>query len=136
MSELSEYVKFKTELAKLCEYGKIGAATKRKFSHYDYTSPGKLIYSACSDIILLSESDGISPDEFAAVADAVIRLCGEAVKALGGFERDVATVCAYITLAAESKRSAAPLPILKKMLAHREDCEKSLQNLKYELPLF
>ncbi len=129
------YKDFKAELAKLCERGRITKDTKKAFSHYpETTSPSILIYSVCSDLLVLFGKSKENSAEYGSVSAAAVELISELGGTLDGFSRDVATLCAYITLT--QKANAGDKAQFDKLKKHSADFNRSLQNIRYGLPLF
>lgn len=93
-----------------------------------------LIYSVCSDLIVLFDNAELNSVEYGCVSEAVVMLIMSVSAAVKGFSRDVATLCAYIKLT--QKANCGDAAQFEKLKKHAEDFNKSLQNVRYGLPLF
>lgn len=133
---MNAYSQFKTELAALCERGKVSKNLKNKLSHYDEVSPSERVGLVCSDFYDFVSESGPKSEEVASAGSAVAAFVdGEKQGAADCIKNHYDTVVAYIKLVAKAN-AVATKDAAQKLSEFYESFCKSLECIKFGLPLF
>lgn len=131
-----DYCVFKARLARLCERGKLSKDVKKRFSNYNSDiSPSDAVFRACSDFYLLF-CEGQEASELTALGECMTELIDWA-KTLAPecLYSDYDGVKSYIRLLVRAS-TIAQKDALITVSEFNEQFHKSLQNIKFGLPLF
>ncbi len=128
------YGKFKAELDKLCERGKISKVTKKRLCRFT-GGAGETAYNVCTELLGVFETVPRDSAEYAEVSECAIELLTAAGEELN-LKRDAEVVCDFIRLTVETNRSDAPSEKFGELKSCLAEYNKSLQSIKYGLPLF
>lgn len=135
MSAEEAYKKFCAELNKLCERGIISKITKNAFTHIEYINAGALCYKVCETLYSMFEKEEQKSAAYSAMAERSAELVSSLFGGFKGLEKDCAIVCAYISVTQKANASGDN-KYFKMLGEHAADYNKSLQSLRYSMPLF
>lgn len=135
MKAQQAFENFRSELNRLCERGTISRETKNVFSHIRFDGAGELAYGACNALYEFFKNACRDSAEYSAAATQVAELVGALFGDGSGLEKDCAVVCAYIYVTREANASGDEKHF-KTLRDHAADYNKSLESLRYGLPLF
>ncbi len=126
---------FSTELGKLKKDKKITAEIYGKLSGcVDESDPFATVSDIARELDTLFKNSKAQDEALSAIFRIALPFIGS-LGGLDGFERDVAVVCAYLTLC-ERANASIDLDALKAARAHSAEFDKSLQNISRKLPIF
>ncbi len=122
------------ELASLCERGKISKAVKNRFISAAGGEPSAAVYGVCAELMRFFGECEKDSAEYGLVCGAVVGFVEKCGSELKGFERDVAVVCAYLSLTEKANTDGGGA--FDKLEKHSKEFYESLENIRHRMPLF